>query len=117
MHFERGSVFAGGRTNGTGDLLSGEVNLDVVFHVILPSHGLVTHVAPPLSVDFGHVHIKSSCNTAVYKHGSMMVDTVFLRQGLATERGLVDGIPVQSAHVFSQAVSGLACLLTYRTVL
>ena len=71
--------------------MAGEMDLDVVLHVILPSHGLVTHVAPPLSVDFGHVHIKSSCNTAVYKHGSM-VDTVFLRQGLATERkGLVVG--------------------------
>ena len=64
MHFERGSVFTGGGTDRTGDLLAGEVDLDVVFHVILPSHRLVTHVAPPLSADFGHVHIQA-CNTAL----------------------------------------------------
>ena len=64
MDFKGWSVFAGGCTVRAGDLLSGEVDLDVVLHVVLPSHDLATHGTPPLVAHLGHVGIRVySCKT------------------------------------------------------
>ena len=44
--------------------MSGEMDLDVVLHVVLPSHDLATHRTPPLLAHLGHVGVRVySCKT------------------------------------------------------
>ena len=44
--------------------MSREMDLDVVLHVVLPSHDLATHGTPPLVAHLGHVGIRVySCKT------------------------------------------------------
>ena len=44
--------------------MPGKMDLDVVLHVVLPSHDLATHGTPPLVPHLGHVGVRVySCKT------------------------------------------------------
>jgi hypothetical protein len=101
VHFQGGRVFTSSSTDGAGYFLAGEVDLDVVFHVILPSHDLATHVAPPLGSHFGHVTVQLTCNRESL--------------GLYTGMRLVRFPSVQPCHMLPQTVPRFARLLTQGT--